>query len=84
MPTPAAAANAYVALAQLRDQSSGLGHDASAQGDGLNFGSVLKDVMASVKSALKLGPPASAPSAESGLAPRANAEAASVIRASAA
>jgi len=47
MPTPAAAANAYAALAQLRDQPAKLG-DAPTQDGGLNFGSVLKDVMASV------------------------------------
>ena len=46
MPTPAIAANAYAALAQLRDQSASLGRDASAQDGGVNFGSVLKDVMA--------------------------------------
>jgi flagellar hook-basal body complex protein FliE len=51
MPTPAAAANAYAALAQLRDQSAGLGRDAAAQDGGPNFGSVLKDVMASVTAA---------------------------------
>ncbi len=48
MPTPAIAANAYAALAQLRDQSASLGRDASAQDGGVNFGSVLKDVMQSV------------------------------------
>jgi flagellar hook-basal body complex protein FliE len=52
MPTPAAAANAYAsALAQLRDQSAGLGRDASTQDSGPNFGSVLKDVMATVTAA---------------------------------
>jgi flagellar hook-basal body complex protein FliE len=51
MPTPAAAANAYAALAQLRDQSAGLGRDPAAQEGGLNFGSVLKDVVQSVTAA---------------------------------
>ncbi len=51
MPTPAAAANAYAALAQLRDQSPGLGRDPSSQDSGPNFGSVLKDVMGSVADA---------------------------------
>jgi len=38
-------------LAHLRDQSAGLGRDASAQDSGPNFGSVLKDVMATVTAA---------------------------------
>jgi flagellar hook-basal body complex protein FliE len=48
MPAPAIAANAYAALAQLRDQSAGLSRDVAAQDGGLNFGSVLKDVMTNV------------------------------------
>jgi flagellar hook-basal body complex protein FliE len=48
MPTPAIAANAYAALAQLRNQTAGLGSDAAAPDGGLNFGSVLKDVMTNV------------------------------------
>lgn len=48
MPTPAIAANAYAALAQLRDQSASLGRAAPTQDGGFNFGSVLKDVMQSV------------------------------------
>jgi flagellar hook-basal body complex protein FliE len=45
----AAAANAYAALAQLRDQSAGLGTNSPGQdGGGPNFGAVLKDVMSSV------------------------------------
>ena len=49
MPTPAIAANAYAALAQLREPSAGLSSDAASQdGGGLNFGSVLKDVMTNV------------------------------------
>src|ERR1700684_1964746 len=51
MPTPAAAANAYAALAQLRDQSAGLGRDPATQDSGPNFGSVLKDVMTTVTAA---------------------------------
>jgi flagellar hook-basal body complex protein FliE len=50
MPTPAIAANAYAALAQLRDQTASLGRDTS-QDSGPNFGSVLKDVMGSVTAA---------------------------------
>ena len=48
MPTPAIAANAYAALAQLRDQSASLLRDTSAQEGGVNFGSVLKDVITNV------------------------------------
>jgi flagellar hook-basal body complex protein FliE len=48
MPTPAIAASAYSALAQLRDQTASLGRDAAAPDGGLNFGSMLKDVMANV------------------------------------
>ena len=48
MATPAIAANAYAALAQLRDQSAGLSRDAAASDGGLNFGSVLKDVVTNV------------------------------------
>jgi len=51
MPTPAAAANAYAALAQLRDPSAGLGRDAAPQDGGPNFGAVLKDVMSGVTAA---------------------------------
>jgi flagellar hook-basal body complex protein FliE len=47
MATPAIAANAYAALAQLRDQSAGFSRDAGQDG-GINFGSVLKDVMTNV------------------------------------
>jgi hypothetical protein len=43
MATPAIAANAYAALAQLRDQSAALSRDPAAQEGGLNFGSVLKE-----------------------------------------
>ena len=48
MATPAIAANAYAALAQLRDQSAALARDPAAQEGGLNFGSVLKDVVTNV------------------------------------
>lgn len=48
MPTPAIAANAYAALAQLREQSAGLTRDVAGPEGGLNFGSVLKDAMTNV------------------------------------
>src|SRR5215813_5590154 len=48
MPTPAIAANAYAALAQLRDQSAGLSRDAAGPAGGLDFGSMLKDVVTNV------------------------------------
>ena len=48
MPTPAAAASAYSALARLSEQTASLGRDGGTQEGGLNFGSVLKDVMAGV------------------------------------
>jgi len=48
MPTPAIAANAYAALAQLREQSAGLSRDVAAPEAEVNFGSVLKDVMTNV------------------------------------
>jgi flagellar hook-basal body complex protein FliE len=55
MPTPTIAANAYAALAQLRDQmrdrTAGLGLDPAGNDGGLNFGSVLTDVIAGVTSA---------------------------------
>jgi flagellar hook-basal body complex protein FliE len=47
MATPAIAANAYAALAQLREQSAGLSREPAQDGGG-NFGSVLKDVMTNV------------------------------------
>jgi flagellar hook-basal body complex protein FliE len=46
MPTPAIAANAYAALAQLRDQTASLSRDAAPQDGGLNFGSMLNNAMA--------------------------------------
>ena len=48
MPTPAIAANAYAALAQLREHSAGLSRDVAGPEGGLNFGSMLKDVMSNV------------------------------------
>ncbi len=51
MPTPAAAANAYAALARIGGQTAGLGRDAGATQGGPNFGSVLKDVMTAVTDA---------------------------------
>jgi flagellar hook-basal body complex protein FliE len=48
MSTPAIAANAYAALAKLREQTANLGGDAAATDGGVNFGSVLKDVMTNV------------------------------------
>jgi flagellar hook-basal body complex protein FliE len=48
MPTPAAAANAYAALARMGEQSANLGREAGAPESGPNFGSILKDVMQSV------------------------------------
>jgi len=50
MPTPAAAANAYAALARMREQTTNLGREAAAS-DGPNFGAVLKDVMQAVTDA---------------------------------
>src|SRR5215469_5874796 len=46
MATPAIAANAYAALAQLRDQPAALSRDAAAPEGGLNFGSVVTNVTA--------------------------------------
>ncbi len=54
MPIPAAAAaaaNAYSTLARLGEQTASLGGNGGAQEGGLNFGSVLKDVMTSVTAA---------------------------------
>ena len=48
MPTPAIAANAYAALAQLRDHTASLGRDAAPADAGMNFGAMLKDAMANV------------------------------------
>jgi flagellar hook-basal body complex protein FliE len=51
MPTPAAAANAYAALARLGEQTASLAREPGAQDGGPNFGSVLKDVMQTVTEA---------------------------------
>jgi len=51
MPTPAAAASAYAALARMGDQTTAIARDPGAQEGGGNFGSVLKDVMAAVTEA---------------------------------
>ncbi len=48
MPTPAAAANAYAALARMGEQTASLARDAAAPEGGPNFGSVLKQVMEAV------------------------------------
>ncbi len=51
MPTPAAAANAYAALARMSEQPAGVARAAGA-GDGApNFGAVLKDAMQAVAEA---------------------------------
>jgi flagellar hook-basal body complex protein FliE len=50
MPTPAAAANAYAALARMGQQTSSLGREAMAP-DGPSFSSVLKDVVEAVAQA---------------------------------
>jgi flagellar hook-basal body complex protein FliE len=52
MPTPTIAANAYAALARLRDQSANIaGGPGTTDGAGPNFGSVLKDVIDAVTAA---------------------------------
>jgi flagellar hook-basal body complex protein FliE len=51
MPTPAAAANAYAALARMGEQTANLGRDAAAGDSGPSFGSVLKNVIDSVAQA---------------------------------
>jgi flagellar hook-basal body complex protein FliE len=48
MPTPAAAANAYAALARMTERTKNLAGDAGAPESGPNFGAMLKDVMESV------------------------------------
>ena len=51
MPTPAAAANAYAALARMSEQSASAGRTSGA-GDGApNFGAVLKSAMQAVAEA---------------------------------
>jgi flagellar hook-basal body complex protein FliE len=51
MPTPAAAANAYAALARMGEQTRSLAGDAAGQEGGPNFGTMLKDVMDGVTAA---------------------------------
>jgi len=51
MPTPAAAANAYAALARMGEQTKSLAGDAAGAESGPNFGAMLKDVMTSVSAA---------------------------------
>jgi flagellar hook-basal body complex protein FliE len=51
MALPAVADNAYAALSRLGDQATNLGRDVNLPEGGLNFGSVLKDVMAAVTTA---------------------------------
>jgi len=51
MPTPAVAANAYAALARGGDRTVSLARDAGAAETGVNFASVLKDVMQTVTEA---------------------------------
>ena len=49
MPTPpVAAANAYAALARLRDPAANLGGNAAAADGGPDFSAILKDVMKAV------------------------------------
>ena len=56
MPTPSAAANAYAALSRLRDDTAAVGRGGNGGGDqGLNFGALLKDAMASVTAAAQKG-----------------------------
>lgn len=50
MPTPAAAANAYAAIARMREQTANLAGGSTPQ-DGPNFSAVLKDVMQTVSAA---------------------------------
>ena len=51
MPTPAVAANAYAALARMGDRTASVVRDGGAVETGVNFGSVLKDVMQTVTEA---------------------------------
>jgi len=49
MPTPAAAANAYAALARMAEDTAKIGRVASPSDDsGPNFGAMLKNVMSAV------------------------------------
>jgi len=51
MPTPAAAANAYAALARIGDQTTGLVRQPQAPEAGPSFGSLLKGAMEAVTEA---------------------------------
>jgi flagellar hook-basal body complex protein FliE len=51
MPTPAAAANAYAALARMGEQTKNLAGDGTSQDSAPNFNAMLKDVMDSVTAA---------------------------------
>ena len=51
MPTPAAAANAYAALARLGEQTKSLAGDGAGQEAGPNFTAMLKEAMDSVTAA---------------------------------
>ena len=54
MPTPAAAAaNAYAALARMREQTANLGREAAGAAGGPDFGSVLDNVIDSVAQAAR-------------------------------
>jgi flagellar hook-basal body complex protein FliE len=53
MPTPTTAANAYSSLARLTDPSGGLANALGDTAKGPNFGSVLKDVVATVTEAAR-------------------------------
>jgi len=51
MPTPAAAANAYAALARMGEQTKNLVSDGAGQEAGPNFNAMLKEAMDSVSAA---------------------------------
>jgi flagellar hook-basal body complex protein FliE len=51
MATPTIAANAYAALAKMRDSTANIAGAGSAQDAGPNFGSILKDVIDAVSAA---------------------------------
>jgi flagellar hook-basal body complex protein FliE len=53
MPTPTLAANAYSSLAKLANPSSGIGNAFGDSVNGPKFGSVLKDVVATVTEAAR-------------------------------
>ncbi len=51
MPTPTVAANAYAALARMRDDTTSVASIGGAKDSGPSFGSVLKDVIDAVSAA---------------------------------